>query len=282
MYPGYIYVLQNRAFGSYVVKIGLTTREPSIRAREIYSGSTGVPMPFDIAVAYSVADCKLAEKLTHRRLTAYRLNRRREFFLLSPSVAATTAYETCAHVNAILGLGAPKPYVFPTVEVRMQSDTVADVLEPETDETFTSLVDPYSLKESPIGTSTLTEEQIDRARTVSRILAKLNPVAHHRWIDDFTRDLHPEREIRIWEHIAKAYLSVDGIELAPPALQAEAFSLLLSRSMRPTEKVLEEMPLKNFTRRGAKRLLDAYELRAKPILVSGGTNAIRRFGSKAG
>lgn len=279
MHPGYIYVLQNRAFGSYVVKIGLTTREPSTRAREIYSGSTGVPMPFDIAVAYSVADCKIAEKRVHRRLAAYRLNHRREFFRLSPSVAAITAYESCAQVNSELGVGAPRPYNF--AGAKPPGDSVTDAESSGADDSA-SLVDPHTLLESPVGTSTLREEQMDRARTVNRILARVNPVAHKAWIDGFTRDWHPESEIRIWEHIAKAYLTVDLVELARPEVQTEAFSLLLSRSMQSTEKVLEEATLKHFTRKSAKRLLDSYELRPKPLLVAKGSDAVRILRSKAG
>lgn len=278
MHPGYIYVLQNRAYGAHVVKIGLTTREPSTRAREIYSGATGVPMPFDIAVAYSVADCNLAEKRVHRRLTAYRLNRRREFFRLSPSVAASTAYEVCAQVNLEQGTSPPKPFVFSAPPTYPK--TVDEVTEPhraEADESV-ALVDPRGLRESPVGTSTLTEEQFERAKTVNRILAKVNPVAHKAWIEGFTRDWHPEREIQIWEHIAKAYLSLDQIEVALGDVKAEAFGLLLSRSMRSTEKVLEEAELRNFTRKGAKRLLDAYELRPKPIVTAGAKSAEKLLG----
>lgn len=62
MNHGHLYVLQNPAFGEYVVKIGLTTREPDVRAKQIYVGATGVPTPFQVAFACSVGDCKSAEK----------------------------------------------------------------------------------------------------------------------------------------------------------------------------------------------------------------------------
>src|SRR5687768_922792 len=105
MRSGYLYVLQNRAFGANVLKIGLTTRPPDVRAREIYAGSTGVPLPFQVAVAYSVADCARAEKLAHSRLKVYRLNKRREFFRLPLEVGAAVAHEVCSQVNGELKTG---------------------------------------------------------------------------------------------------------------------------------------------------------------------------------
>lgn len=111
MIPGYIYNLQNPLYGTYVVKIGLTTREPDTRARELYIGSSGVPAPFEIAVAYSVGDCRAAEKLIHKRFSAFRLNGRREFFRLSSDVAAQVTLDTCAKINKELGLPSPVKFL---------------------------------------------------------------------------------------------------------------------------------------------------------------------------
>jgi hypothetical protein len=274
MKPGYIYVLQNKAYGSYVVKIGLTTREPSIRAREIYAGSTGVPMPFDVAVAYSVADCERAEKQIHRRLATYRLNLRREFFRLSPSVAASITYESCAQVNAELAASPPRPFLFSSATTALRKpNNVADFDHDVADGKPIELLDPRTLAESPAGTSNLTAEQLDRARILSMNLGRVNPVAQKTWLEGFSRDEHPERELRIWEHIAKAYLTVDGVEVASEDLKKEAFELLLSRSWYSTAKVLEEAKFKLFTHKTAKRLLGAYELRPKPLVIRRGRSA---------
>lgn len=268
MNGGYIYVLQNTAYGPCVVKIGLTTREPEVRAREIYAGSTGVPMPFDVAVAYSVADCKLAEKRIHKRLAVYRLNLRREFFRLPPSVAASLTYETCAQVNTELGTPPPRPFVFTgTTPMGRMVDSAAGFDCDQLDDVAVHWVDPGKLIESPIGTSALTTEQLDRARILNAILARVHPIARKAWLEGFSRDHHPEREIRIWEHIAKAYLTIDGVEFASDGLKKEAFTLLLARSMHPTKSVLEDTQLRHFTRKTAKVVLDAYQLRPKPLVV---------------
>lgn len=87
MNPGYVYALQNRSFGNNIIKIGMTTREPDVRAKEIYSGASGVPEPFDIAFACKVANCELAENRIHRRFKAYRINNNREFFIITIEIA---------------------------------------------------------------------------------------------------------------------------------------------------------------------------------------------------
>lgn len=268
MHPGYIYVLQNSAYGAYVVKIGLTKREPDVRAREIYVGSSGVPVPFDVAVAYSVADCIKAEKRVHKRLAAYRMNQRREFFRTSPSVAAWIAYDTCAQVNTEDGGSPPKPYVF--AAPKHSTRALDSVVEAEaTSEATTSheLVDPRSLRESPVGTSTLSPEQLDRARILGMQLAKVHPKTYREWHEAFSRDKDPERELRIWEHIAKAYLAIEQVEFTSDALKTEAFALLLQRSWSSTNDVLAQAKLEHFSPKAAKRLLQSYELRPKPLVI---------------
>ncbi|MBX3000749.1 MAG: GIY-YIG nuclease family protein [Caldilineaceae bacterium] len=65
-----------------MVKIGLTTRAPETRAKEV-SGATGVPTPFEIAHQRRVKDCFAVEQAIHRQLDRYRVGRNREFFQMS-------------------------------------------------------------------------------------------------------------------------------------------------------------------------------------------------------
>ena len=77
---GYVYILTNDAMPGQL-KIGMTTREPDQRAREL-SRSSGVALSFVVAFAEAVPDAEAAEKLIHKRLDKFRTNRRREFFEL--------------------------------------------------------------------------------------------------------------------------------------------------------------------------------------------------------
>ncbi len=78
MPTGYIYIAINESYGERV-KIGKTSHLPEKRAKEL-SSHTGVPTRFHIAYQEYVIDCDLAEKIIHRKLARYRVNKRREFF----------------------------------------------------------------------------------------------------------------------------------------------------------------------------------------------------------
>jgi hypothetical protein len=158
MASGFVYVLQNKAFGANVLKIGLSTRAPDIRAREIYRGATGVPLPFDVAEAFSVADCKRAESLAHRRLRTYRLNLRREFFRVPLEVGTSVAFESCEQVNRELSAGTPARISFTAVVSAPVLVDQNDVQPYETDGRPVFYLDPRKISKSPVRVASLTEE----------------------------------------------------------------------------------------------------------------------------
>ena len=94
MAEGYIYILLNRAFQNDHYKIGMTTKTPEERAREL-SGATGVPRAFEVLYEQRVVDCHRAERLLHRRIHQYRSIGNREFFQI-PLKAAIKALEGVA------------------------------------------------------------------------------------------------------------------------------------------------------------------------------------------
>lgn len=85
---GYVYVISNRgAFGSGVVKIGLTRRlEPLERINEL--GGASVPFRFDVHVLYFSEDAVTLENELHAHFADRALNRanvRKEFFFATPA-----------------------------------------------------------------------------------------------------------------------------------------------------------------------------------------------------
>lgn len=84
---GYVYVISNRgAFGSGVVKIGLTRRlEPQERVVEL--GGASVPFRFDVHALFFAEDAVTLENELHRHFADRALNLanpRKEFFFASP------------------------------------------------------------------------------------------------------------------------------------------------------------------------------------------------------
>ena len=75
---GFIYILINPALKE-LIKIGMTTRTPEERAKEL-SSQTGIPTSFYVAYETEVSDCKRLEKIIHQKLDSFRYSQNREFF----------------------------------------------------------------------------------------------------------------------------------------------------------------------------------------------------------
>lgn len=75
---GYVYYLINSTFPD-CVKVGVTTKHPAERTKEL-SSSSGVPTPFILVYHKYVADPFKVEALIHRGLGVFRVNESREFF----------------------------------------------------------------------------------------------------------------------------------------------------------------------------------------------------------
>lgn len=78
---GIIYVLTNKAMPG-LIKIGRTSGDGVGRRVAELSRPTGVPLPFEVAVAREVHDARLVEDALHNAFRPDRVNRAREFFAI--------------------------------------------------------------------------------------------------------------------------------------------------------------------------------------------------------
>lgn len=261
MKEGYIYLLQNESFGHNVVKIGMTTREPNIRGKELFT--TGVPEPFTVALACKVADCSLAEKQIHETLNSYRVNHRREFFIVSIKVAKKVIYDICIKINKKCNLE-----VHNIIVINNQQEEKNDLIFKESyDDSFTILVNLDRLVPSPIGTSNLTQQQKQRIEIIFNILRDVFNDNLKDHIDNFSRDIEPESEIMIWEQIAKTFLRLDKVIHLNNDKKKEAVSLLLSRSMMSTSKIMKNYKSDILSKKVAKEILRKYDTSPQPIWI---------------
>lgn len=114
---GWVYALSNEAMpGLY--KIGMTTTDPEIRAKEISHG-TGVPLPYTVEMAFFSSDPRRDELAIHEYLQPKRINPSREFFQCTESEVAmafddcgllerNSNVETLADSYQIISFDAPK------------------------------------------------------------------------------------------------------------------------------------------------------------------------------
>ena len=61
------------------------------------------------------------------------------------------------------------------------------------------------LRPTPIRHKTLPDKLVERIKKYHTILAEVDPAPPETLIDDFRKDMHPEREVAIWEGIADKY-----------------------------------------------------------------------------
>ncbi len=75
---GFIYIMREPAHEEGIYKVGLTRREPKVRAKELFNTSS--VSGFLVIHKFYTRDCVTAEKLIHKQLDEFRLSSRREFF----------------------------------------------------------------------------------------------------------------------------------------------------------------------------------------------------------
>jgi hypothetical protein len=77
---------------------------------------------------------------------------------------------------------------------------------------------------------TLTQEQTKRIAAVREVFDEHIPQPLEQWLDNFSRDTHPNAEIAIWERMAETYK--DQIGSSPSAgFRRRVFERVLQRSL---------------------------------------------------
>ena len=83
----------------------------------------------------------------------------------------------------------------------------------------------------PVRHKTLPLDLVERIKTCKKILADVDPASLEETIDTFRRDVHPDREVSVWERIAHTYhafTTLHGITDYPTRAQVFAALLVIS------------------------------------------------------
>lgn len=258
MESGFIYILKNKSFKDHYLKIGMTTRQPDARVKEI-SRATGVAEPFDLVFAHQVADCKIAEKEIHKTLSSYRNQKKKEFFIIPFNLAKLIVRQVCEKINKNFNLFIQEPIII--------ENPLPNNLENDFDDPLGVVsININQIISSPSGTSILNNIQKQRIKIIAEILREVFPSSYEEWIIDFSRDSCPEEEIKIWEYIAKAFLKFEN-QFVSQEEKKEAFNLLLMRSMESPSRIIQKFQPQYITKKVVKEILYGYELSPKPLLV---------------
>lgn len=123
----------------------------------------------------------------------------------------------------------------------------------------TQWVKASELQPGPLLRDELTPEQLRRIAAIRQVLAQVEQSSPEEFNDGFKRDLHPDRELAVWEHIAKTYQTYTERHQLSLAAKKEVFNLLLLRSMTTSlEDILAHYRLKILTPKEAQAVIDSY------------------------
>lgn len=96
--PGWVYALQSSDYPG-VLKIGMTTKTPEVRMREINAG-TGVITPFVMAHKEKTESARRSEQAVHDELAEFRISMGKEFFRVSVEHATESISRICVAISA--------------------------------------------------------------------------------------------------------------------------------------------------------------------------------------
>lgn len=119
-------------------------------------------------------------------------------------------------------------------------------------------VDPKTIQPGPIRREALSDEQMAQIRTLQATFAEVDGQSVEQWVDNFKRDVDPDKELRVWERMANAYRAYcDGRKLSPEA-KKDVYRVVLLRSMASEQDVLERVKLKELSREEAIAVMKGY------------------------
>ena len=131
----------------------------------------------------------------------------------------------------------------------------------------TQWIDPKKLEPGPIRHAGLTDEQMARVQRVQKVFSEVDPSPIEKWVEDFRRDLNPERELSHWESMATAYETFTTSRALTLAAKKEVFGVVLLRSGAPEEEVLKHVKLKILTEKDARDIMRLFSTQPTPVTV---------------
>lgn len=119
-------------------------------------------------------------------------------------------------------------------------------------------VDPKEIHQGPVQRDSLTDEQTERIKVLQQTFFEIDGQTIDQWIDSFKRDLNPDKELAIWEQMAKAYTAYCLSHELSLDEKKEVYKIVLLRSMASAEDVLERIELTLISESEAKNIMSAF------------------------
>ncbi len=117
--------------------------------------------------------------------------------------------------------------------------------------------------------TSLNEAQLLSIKKIHKTFEEVYPISLDKTIDNFKRDQHPNREIEIWQAMAKSYEVFSAINTGDKFIEKrkDAFQLILMRSMISEKEILKKNEFKKLSKTEVQQILKTYQLGKKPIKI---------------
>ncbi len=128
-------------------------------------------------------------------------------------------------------------------------------------------MDPNVILQGPVLRDTLSNEQMKQIDYLHATFKEVHTVSKEKWIEDFKRDQNPDQEIEIWSAMASTYNAYCSDKNLDIDTRQEVFKVVLMRSMMEPKEVLEKSNLQKISHKEAMEVMNAYDIKAKPIRI---------------
>ncbi len=151
---------------------------------------------------------------------------RKEVISFSPPLADVVAADTSKH--SMVGIGEAiievvRPDIFGNLMRLVAYQEMINKAERK-------LIPLSSLVSGPIRHATLPADLLIRIQNIHHVINEVFPRTLSERINDFRHDMHPEREVAVWEKIVSAYLKLTSGQVLDLGEKREIFSALFLSS----------------------------------------------------
>lgn len=108
---------------------------------------------------------------------------------------------------------------------------------------------------------------MERIKKLQQAFSEVDPTPIEKWVDDFKRDLNPDRELSVWEGMATAYTAFTKGKTLSADAKKDVFQVVLLRSGAPETEVLKNLSLKVLAEADAKEIMSRFSTAPAPLKV---------------
>jgi hypothetical protein len=123
------------------------------------------------------------------------------------------------------------------------------------------------LRPGPLRHDELSADLVARITRLHDTFAEVDPTPLSKWIDDFKHDEHPDREVRIYEAMGRAYTAYCTNHPLTADAKREVYGVVLARSAAPDEEALKSVTLQQLSIDDARDIVRLYDQPPAPVIV---------------